>query len=365
MYKESQTPPTNKKKKSLSIADLFPTDCLTEASSLSTGVLDREDTSLDGVDEDVPGLEVWVDGPSAEKVVDLLGVVLGVDIEVADFSESGTGWVRGDGGDVDDSEAGGVVAHVGLSVDDVEVVVDGLCLGEVDAGELGGGEVLDVPDVGRGLCVALDGGVFLLVELVVGEEVVHAGVGDPALVGVGGAGVGGAGDDFDGGLVGDVVDSEGVLVEAEADFLALVGGGWSGVDDALGVVDVAIRGGTALVDWGGWVRDIEHVETSGALVGADGVDHLGGLVGNDVVGVGDTGVEIGEVSGGRKDLWCGEGQELAEVEDLDTVVAGLGSNVSVAIDDLHVTPDGVDSLGLEATPVLEGSISKDLNESST
>src|SRR5690606_18341713 len=152
-----------------------------------------------------------------------------------------------------------------------------LGLGEVDAGELGGGKVLDVPDVGGGLSVALDGSVVLLVKLVVREEVVHAGIGNPALVSVGSTGVGGARDDLDGGFVGNVIDGEGVLVEAEADLLALVGGGWAGVDNALSIVDVAVGGGASLVDWGGGVRHVEHVETSGTLVGTNSVNHLGGL----------------------------------------------------------------------------------------
>jgi hypothetical protein len=83
------------------------------------------------------------------------------------------------------------------------------------------------------------------------------------------------------------------------------------------------------------------------------------------VAVCESRVESGEVGLNAEDLWSGQGEELAEVEDLETVVAGLGTDVSITIDDLHVTPDGADGLGGKATPVLDGTIREDFNESNT
>jgi hypothetical protein len=77
-------------------------------------------------------------------------------------------------------------------------------------------------------------GAVHLVEFVVEEEVLLLLVDEPALVGVGGADVGGRGD-LDGVLlVGDVGNGQGVLVVVEADLVASVLLVRALVDDALG-----------------------------------------------------------------------------------------------------------------------------------
>lgn len=47
------------------------------------------------------------------------------------------------------------------------------------------------------------------------------------------------------------------------------------------------------------------------------------------------------------------------------MVAGLGTDVDVAVNDLHVTPDGIDSLGGEETEGLGLTGGQDLSESGT
>lgn len=84
---------------------------------------------------------------------------------------------------------------------------------------------------------------------------------DPALVRVGGADVGGAGDDLAGVgalLVGDVVDGESIFIVAVADFSPDVFLVWTAVDDALGVVDVTICGSASGGGWVGWVAHIDE-----------------------------------------------------------------------------------------------------------
>lgn len=311
------------------------------------------------------GGEVGVDGPGAVELVLGRGVVLGVDIEVADLGEAGAVGLGGDGGNVDDAETGTVVGHVGLAVLDVQVVVDGLGLGLVVAGVDGAGKVADVPDVGGCLGVAAGGGVVLLIELVVEEEMGHGRVGEPALVSVGGTGVGSAGDDTDGSLNGDIVDGEGILVVTEADLTVAVDGIGTSIDDALSIVDVTIGGSTAPVDGSGRVGNIKHVKTTAAPVGADGVDHVGGLVGDDVVGVAKASEAGSDIGGGGEDLGGGESEQLAEIKDLETVAARLGTDIDVAVDDFHVTPDGIGSGCLETAPVLQATITQNLNESGT
>ena len=103
--------------------------------------LDDESTALDGVDVDVTGFEVWVEGPGAlEFNGSAAGLRVGfrVDVEEGDFADVVAGGVGGDGGDVVDAEAGGVGGLVVDSVDDVLVVVDGAGGAFVEAGLWGG-----------------------------------------------------------------------------------------------------------------------------------------------------------------------------------------------------------------------------------
>lgn len=212
------------------------------------------------------------------------------------------------------------------------------------------GETGDVDDVSSralvgGLASAVD-----LVQLVVEQEVLHGAVDEPALVGVACARVGLGGQRLGGGLAGYVDDVERVLVEVEADFFVGVTGVGALVDNALRVVDVAARRQAAGFDGRGGVGHVYHEETAlatGGSGGADGVDHLGLLVRDDVVRGPEALVDGGQVSRGGEDLGRGggDGQQLGEVKDLQAVVGGLGADVDVVADDLHVAPRGGGGLG--------------------
>lgn len=94
---------------------------------LAAGHLGQEGTALDGVDEDVAGLEHGVRGPGAEHLGDAaagLGVVLGVDVEECHLADAVAGGVLGDRRDVVHAETRGVGRLVDETVLDVEVVVN-------------------------------------------------------------------------------------------------------------------------------------------------------------------------------------------------------------------------------------------------
>lgn len=184
-------------------------------------------------------------------------------------------------------------------------------------------------------------------------------------MGVSGALVGGARDDGRLGLIGDVVDGEGVLVVREAELLAVVLSVGASVDGALGIVGVAILSGASGVDGVLGVRDIDHVETTGAELAADGDDGVGGLGAHDVVGAAEAS-EVGDVGLDGEGLGlAADAEELLEVEDLETVALGLGTDVGVVLDDLDVAPKGVVGLDGETTNVLDAAVAEDLDEGGT
>ena len=201
----------------------------------------RVETTLNGADDNVARSEVRVDGPGTVELglaTDL--IVIGVDVEESSLLEQGTGVIVVDGGNVDDAETRAVVGLVGEAVDDVLVVVNALLGALVDAAEDGVGEVLDIDDVGGGVLVLSGASLLLLVELVIEQQVLVV-LGDPALVGVGGTIVGGAAELARHSATSDVDDGQSILVVVEAELLVLVLGHGALVDDALSVVDVAVR----------------------------------------------------------------------------------------------------------------------------
>lgn len=108
----------------------------------------------------------------------------------------------------------------------------------------------------------------------------------------------------------------GIFVVVEAYFFALVLGVRAVVDDALRVVDVAILADATWRDGLGGVGDIEHEEAAfagGATASADGVDHVLLLMGDDVVGGAEAGVEGRQVCCGAEGFWCGDCEELIGV----------------------------------------------------
>lgn len=173
-------------------------------------------------------------------------------------------------------------------------------------------QVGDIEDVGGGGIIAAWRGVVNLIKLIIQQHVGHAVVKEPSLMGICESFIADLGDDGGVLLVGHVVDGEGVLVVAEADFLAAVGPVRTAVDNALRIVDVAVVGRAALVNGVGRVRDIDHVETTVALVGAYGVDHVSGLVDDDVVAAAEA-LEDGGLLIERELLWLPEVEELIKV----------------------------------------------------
>ena len=257
-------------------------------------------------------------------------------------------------------------------------MVDGLGGGLVETGVDGLLEVGNVPDVGGGAAVGGGPDLVLLVELVVEQEEGHGVIDQPALVGVGVAVVGRAGDDGGVDLVGHVHDGEGVLVEVEADLAAPVLCRGALVDDALGVVDVAVLGDAAGGGGLGGVGDVndEHAARAGGVAGvgagaaADGVDEVLLLVRDEVVGRAEAAEVGGQVRLLAEDLGLEEEgvppgldlEELLEVEDLEAVAVGLGADVGVVADDLDVSPACGGRLGVEAAEVLELAAEGNLDE---
>lgn len=226
--------------------------------------LDDEGAALNGVDEDVAAREAGVVAPGADKVDDAaVGqvVVFRVDVEEGDFVDAVARGVGRDGADVEDAQARPVVALVAQAVEDVLVVVDRVRLGLVDARLFRVFEVRDVEDVRHGEPVGRRARVVFLVEFVVDQEVrLPVQVEDPALMRVAGADVRGLGDDggrVDAEFVRDVVDGQGVLIVAVADFLAFVFRVGAVVDDALGIVYVSVLASASGRPWVGRIRGVD------------------------------------------------------------------------------------------------------------
>jgi hypothetical protein len=353
--------------------------------------LDNKRTTINGVDDGVATGEGEVrPGSSVPESITATGlcVVTGVDVKVSNLLDLGTVGEFGDGADVEDAETGLVVGLEGKTVVDELVVVDHAGGGLVVAGDLGGFEVLDVPNVGDSKTILSGGsdssavGVDLaLVELIVHDEMgLPVLVGDPALVGVRGAGVGSAGDDgssADTLLVGDIVDGQSVLVVTVADITSVVLLVGTTVHNALSIVGVAVLGCATLnvrlgdvisVDEDGststgvvTTRTSTAAKSDGVvllLVRADSVrassDTLGevdpGNVGLDVEGLGVLGREL---------------EKLLHVKKLNTVADTLRSDDESVLQDLHFAPDDRIVLGGEPTKVLKFTLLGDLRKRGT
>jgi hypothetical protein len=281
-----------------------------------------------------------------------------------------------------------VVGLEGKAVVDELVVVDHAGGGLVVAGDLGGFEVLDIPNVGDSETFLSGGsdssavGVDLaLIELVVHDEMgLPVLVGDPALVGVRGAGVGSAGDDgssADTLLVGDVVDGQSVLVVTVADITSVVLLVRTTVHDALSVVSVAVLGRATLNVRLGDIISVDEdgststgVVTTGTSTAAKSDSVVLLLVRTDSVRA--SGNTLGEVNPsnvgldveGLRVLWR-ELEELLHVKELNTVADTLRSDDESVLQDLHLAPDDRIVLGGEPAKVLEFTFLGDLRKRGT
>lgn len=236
-------------------------------------------------------------------------------------------------------------------------MIDGTGLTGVVTGVYGLLKVADVKDVsgGKTLGHRADLGITL-VELVVEEDVLLPRlVVDDALVDVLSAGVVADGDDVGdvAGLVGDIVDGQRVFVVTVADISAVVAGIGATVDEALGVMDVAVAGSAAGAGDVGGIADVEEDQSAAAgevvshtnrRVTADGTASNGVvelLVDDDVVGTADGElVPMAGELGLSEVLWVRgvEVENLLHVEELDAVLDGLGANDGKITDDSDFSP---------------------------
>ena len=180
------------------------------------GSLGDECTTLDGVDEDVARLEVWVVRPGSGVLHDTATwdhVVLGVDVDVGNFADVGTLAVGWDRGDIVDAETGSVVGLVDVVTDNVLVVIDGVSGSLVDTGLLGCLERGDIPNVGDWVSISGWATTVGLISLIIQDDVLlPLLVEDFTLVSVVSSSVCGTGDDLDVGLVSNVEDGESIFV---------------------------------------------------------------------------------------------------------------------------------------------------------
>ena len=317
--------------------------------------------------------------PSTNELNDSTNrVILRVDIEEALGLNALAGGVLANAADIVYPDTSAVVALVGESIDDVEVVVDTLAVGGVEsASGLGVAEVGEVNDVGDGAAGRSGTDSFLLIKLVVQENVlVPVALSPPSLVAVGSTGVREGGDDLGGGvsvLHGRVVDGHGVLVVADADVAAAELSVRAVVGHTLGVVNVSVLASTTGRGWLAGVLEVNVLETSlaGLVSGlsTDSEDVLVIPVNNNVVGAADGQFipQTNEVGLGVEclgSLWV-DIQELLHVEDLNVVTNGLGADDDIVVQYANLAPSRTHTLCGETTHVLDLTVLENLNERST
>lgn len=296
--------------------------------------LEREEPSLNTVKNDITGFKPRVHAPSTIKLRLRVLIVLRVTIKVSQFIHGTASRVLRHTRDINNAQTRGIVGHVGDTVDHVLVMVDGANGALILAGPLGLGEVRNVKDVRGGVGVLAGVVALHLVQFVIQKHIVEVGIYVPALVGVGALAVEAVvqrlGHDDWVLLVCHVVHGEGVFVEGEADLVVVELLVHAAVQDALGIVDVAVLAGAAEERGIRWLRDVEHDEAAcGAAAGcvsagADGEDGVGLLVGDDVVRAPESAVPRCEVFLDVKGLGgATDADKLLEVEHLKAVILGF------------------------------------------
>ena len=116
----------------------------------AAGQFDDKGAALDGVDEDVAGLEEGIAGPGAEELDDaatLKAIILGVNVNPGHLADGLACGVLGDGANIEDTETSTVIGLVDETVDNILVMIDCLDLGLVLSSLLGLLKVADVPNV--------------------------------------------------------------------------------------------------------------------------------------------------------------------------------------------------------------------------
>lgn len=337
---------------------------------------ESEQTTLNAVHNDSARLKPGVNTPSTIKLRGRISIVLRVTIKVRQLLHRSTSRIRRNTTGIHHAQSRTVVGLVRNAINNILVMVDGpngtLVLSSPD----GVGKRRDVKNVRGGMGVLPILAALDFIQLIIEKEILEVRVNVPALMGVCTLAVktfvGDAGHDSRLLLVGHVVDGEGILVVAEADLAALEVLVDAAVDDALGVVDVAVLARAAEESGLSRVLDVYHDETAvGARAacvggGADNENGVGLFVGDDVVGRSYARVQGSEV---RLDAEClggrADGEQLAKIKDLYAVVARLGANIGMVADDFDIAPDSIDSLRRQATNVLQLATGFDLDERST
>lgn len=284
----------------------------TGTSHLSS-IPDRVQPPLNRVYQNPAGLEQAITRPSADKVYDPTTrrlIILGVNIKESDFLDTLPSGILLYTGDIQDAQAGAVVALVDKVAFDVLVMVDTADGGFVVSCLLRGTEVSDVPDVRDWESVCSQSGAVVLVVLVVHDQVLlPVLVKDAPLVGVRCSLVGGDGDDAGIRPVGHVVDGEGVLVVPVADVSALEFLVGASIHETLGIVHIAVLGVAPGADGLGGVGEVDENEARSTFICSWAGTYCYGEfplgVGDDVVGSADgEAVKVPCDFGlGVKDLW--------------------------------------------------------------
>lgn len=337
--------------------------------------LESKQTTLNAVHNDRTRLKPGVNTPSTIKLRGRISIVLGVTVKVCQLLHRATSRIRRNTTGIHHAQPRAIVGLVRNTINDILVVVNGLDRALVLASPDGVGERRNIKNVRGGMGILAILAALDFVQLIIEKEILEVRVNVPSLVGVGALAVetlvGDARHDSRLLLVGHIVDGEGVLVVAEADLVTLEVLVDAAVDDALGVVDVAVLACASEEGGFGGILDVHHDQAAvGARAaciggGADNEDGVGLFVGDDVVGGSYAGVQGSEVLpdaeclGGRAD-----GEQFAKIKDLDAVVARLGTNVGMVTNDLDVAPDGVFGLRRQTTNVFELATSFDLDERS-
>lgn len=195
-----------------------------DRSSFRTSVLQRIDTPLNAVQEDVAALEVRINAPASKKLNRAtFGIISRVAVKEADLFELRTSGILFDGSDIHDAEATAVVGLVREAFEHVLVVVDGFDGRLVNPGMLGFSKIADIEDISCSMPVGGLPSLVQLVELVIKQQIRHVlHAGKPALMSVARAHVGSLGDLHRGFLVGHIDDGQRILVVVEADLASLV-----------------------------------------------------------------------------------------------------------------------------------------------
>jgi hypothetical protein len=206
--------------------------------------LDYECATLHSVDQDVSTLEQSIARPSTHKVYGAstsLVVVLGIDVEEANFLDTSTSRVVRNRSHIQDAEAGAIVGLVCKSIRDVLVVINTFSSRLVDTGLLRCLERRDVPNIRDRVAGCTWTDLVVLIVLVVEEEILLVfGIENYALMCVCGTFIRSDGENDRGLLISYVVDSQGVLVVAIANFAAFKLLIRPMIDETLRIMDIAV-----------------------------------------------------------------------------------------------------------------------------